>query len=133
MNLSIRKVFANGRWATAADSLHHPRMALAIKQRRKERGWTQEVLAEKIGISVPYLSQLERGADNKQVGERLLFKFAAAFDCTVPELFDDHPLTAEERAIIDDLKALPPDLAAALAAVVHALAVRSGPMPPEDR
>lgn len=101
-------------------------MALAIKQHRKSRKWTQEVLAEKVGISVPYLSQLERGADGKQVGEKLLLKFAEAFDCTVPELFDDYDLTPAAKAILEDFNALPPDLAAALVAVVRALARKGG-------
>jgi len=133
MKLTIGKVFANGQWDHRTDAGHHPRMALAIKLRRKRYKWTQEVLAEKVGISVPYLSQLERGADGKQVGEKLLLKFASAFGCTVPELFDDYGLTPEAKAIVDDFNALPPDLAAALAAVVRALAARSGPARPEDR
>ena len=32
-----------------------------IQQKRKEKKWTQEQLAEKLGVTVGYVSQLERG------------------------------------------------------------------------
>lgn len=35
-----------------------------IRLLRKECGWTQEMLAEKINISVPYMTQIELGRRN---------------------------------------------------------------------
>lgn len=32
-----------------------------IRKHRKQKGWTQEQLAEKIGVSVTYLGYMERG------------------------------------------------------------------------
>ena len=33
----------------------------AIRKQRLELGWTQRVLAEKVGVSAPFLSEIEGG------------------------------------------------------------------------
>lgn len=39
----------------------HRRFGEVLREKRKERGLTQEVLAQKAGITPVYVSQLERG------------------------------------------------------------------------
>ena len=52
-----------------------------IKARRLERGWTQEQLAEKAGISKGFLSDLETGTRN--VSAEYLLKIAQALNVTL--------------------------------------------------
>ena len=62
------------------------RLALAQKLRflRFTRGWSQEVLAELVGLHRTYISQIERGQVNVSVDN--LEKLADAFELPVPEL-----------------------------------------------
>lgn len=60
------------------------RVGQNIKQLRGLRGWSQEELAEEIGITDKHLGQLERGKVN--IGLDLLTRVAEAFDVPVTEL-----------------------------------------------
>ncbi|MBQ2974184.1 MAG: helix-turn-helix transcriptional regulator [Clostridia bacterium] len=42
-------------------SIDYKLLGIRIKQKRKEIGKTQEVLAESLGVTVGYVSQIERG------------------------------------------------------------------------
>lgn len=84
-------------------------MKLRIKDLRLARGWTQEALAERVGLSVPYLSQIERGANRKQPGARLLGLFAEALGCSVGELFASEAEGAVVDALLRDYRSLPPE------------------------
>lgn len=53
---------------------------------RKERGYTQEVLAEKAGISTSYLGQIERGNKGKSFAMETLFAIAKALEVEPEEL-----------------------------------------------
>jgi len=57
-----------------------------IKKLREAKGMTQEQLAEKINVSRPYITQLERGSKilNVLTGEIL----AKALGCTLTELLE---------------------------------------------
>lgn len=52
-----------------------------IKSRRKENGITQEALAEKLSVSVGYISQLERGTT--KINLETLAKIAAVTKCDI--------------------------------------------------
>lgn len=54
-----------------------------IKAKRKEKGITQEVLAEKLSVSVGYISQLERGTT--KINLEALAKIAAVTDCEIAD------------------------------------------------
>lgn len=57
-----------------------------IKKLRVEKGITQEVLADKAGISVDFLSLIERGRNAPSFEN--LEKLAEAFGVPVKDLFD---------------------------------------------
>ena len=57
-----------------------------IKSLRENRGWTQEVLAERMDISTHYISSIERGKENPTFD--MLMKFSDALKVEMWELFD---------------------------------------------
>ncbi len=54
---------------------------------RKQRGLTQAALAEQLGVSQPYLAQIERGQRGGDV--RLYSKLAAALKVRIEDLVPD--------------------------------------------
>lgn len=56
-----------------------------IKRIRKEKEWTQEYLAEKAGISVPFMTQIELA--RKQPSLEVIEKIAKALDVPYDVLF----------------------------------------------
>jgi transcriptional regulator with XRE-family HTH domain len=57
---------------------------LRIRELRKAQGLTLEDLASRIGISVPHLSEVERG--KKNLNNHLIKRLAAALGVSPPEL-----------------------------------------------
>lgn len=55
-----------------------------IQTVRKTRGYTQEWLAEKLDVSVGYISQIERGITKMSLD--LLAKISSIFNCDLSEL-----------------------------------------------
>ena len=66
-------------------------LGLRIAYYRKRKGYTQEQLAEKIGMSWSFLSQLEanNGAVTKGMSLNALFSIAEALEIPASELLDD--------------------------------------------
>jgi transcriptional regulator with XRE-family HTH domain len=64
-----------------------------IKKRRDFLGISQAALAEKIGISTHYISQIER--KNKFPSSDMLERIAAALEFDTPELFSVVPFPPE--------------------------------------
>ena len=66
-------------------------LGLRIAYYRKRKGYTQEQLAEKIGMSWSFLSQLEAnyGAVTKGMSLNTLFSIAEALEIPASELLDD--------------------------------------------
>ena len=58
-----------------------------IKQKRKALGLTQEALAEKLSVSVGYVSQVERGIT--KISLDLLGSISDILSCNVAELVSD--------------------------------------------
>ncbi len=56
-----------------------------IRNIRKNYGWTQEKLAEKSGISVPFMTQIELG--RKTASLEVIEKIAQALDVSYERLF----------------------------------------------
>lgn len=77
---------------------------LRIIELRKEAGLTQEQLADKIGISAPHLSEMERGVKN--VSMVRLSQIATALGVSTAELMLTDP---EEIAILKIFRKLNPD------------------------
>ena len=61
-------------------------MTNKVAEFRKERGMSQEELAEKAGISRPYLSQIETQRQ-QTVSNSVMFKIAAALGVSYETIF----------------------------------------------
>ncbi|WP_280359853.1 helix-turn-helix transcriptional regulator [Pseudomonas sp. BN606] len=59
----------------------------ALRLRRKEAGLTQEQLAHEAEVQRNYVSLLERGINQPTL--TIIFKLAAALDCTPSALVED--------------------------------------------
>lgn len=64
-----------------------------IKDKRKNCGFTQESLAEKIGVSVGYISQIERGITHANL--ETLSTIAYELSCDITELLADVTFSGE--------------------------------------
>ncbi|BAQ08669.1 HTH-type transcriptional regulator [Bacillus sp. OxB-1] len=56
-----------------------------IKEKRVERGWTQDELAEKVDVSRQTVISLEKGRYNPSL--LLAFKIAKLFECSIEDIF----------------------------------------------
>lgn len=61
-------------------------IAKAIVEYRKEAGITQKQLAEKLGISISYISKIEAPNTNKSFSLEILFDIADILDVSVINL-----------------------------------------------
>jgi transcriptional regulator with XRE-family HTH domain len=68
-----------------------------VRARRQRRGWTLKDLAHHTGLSVPYLSDIERGNTNPTL--ETLTTLAAALEATVTDLLGDQPTAAAGRPL----------------------------------
>lgn len=75
-----------------------------IKERREELGWTQDVLAEKAGISKGFLSDLENSKRN--VGADTLLDIAKVLGLSL-----DYLMTGEGEKKVREVVEIPADLA----------------------
>lgn len=62
-------------------------MAFRIKELRKNKRWTQDDLADKLGSSKSHVSEMEAGKKNPSTP--MMEKLAEAFGVTVVDLFAD--------------------------------------------
>ncbi len=68
-----------------------------IKEIRKSKGFTQDALAEKIGIDSKHLSRVECGKNNPSLD--LLYKIASVLDIDTEEFFKNSHLKEKEILI----------------------------------
>ncbi|WP_310551946.1 helix-turn-helix domain-containing protein [Paenibacillus glufosinatiresistens] len=62
------------------------RVGLRVRSFRKLKGYTQQELADRAGISLALLGAVERG--NRRLEEQILNKIATVLDITAEELSD---------------------------------------------
>ena len=62
------------------------RLAENMKRLRKERGWSQEALADEAGIDRTYISGIERVVRNPTV--TVIERVAVALECRLGDLLD---------------------------------------------
>ena len=62
------------------------RLAANMKRLRKERGWSQEVLADEAGLDRTYISGIERVVKNPTI--TVVERVAAALSCSLGDLLD---------------------------------------------
>ena len=65
-----------------------------IRKIRKEFGWTQQFLAEKSGISVPFMTQIELG--RKSASPEVIQNIASALNISYKQLFDEEIISQNE-------------------------------------
>ncbi len=66
-----------------------------IRKRRKEFGWTQAYLAEKSGISVPFMTQIELGRKSSSL--EVVQSIATALDISYKQLFEENFTLPQEK------------------------------------
>ncbi len=73
---------------------------------RKDRGWSQQILAKKVGTSGPIIGRYERGEMTPSV--EVAKKLADAFKVTMDYLVDDSGNLAEikDRSMLERLQAI---------------------------
>ena len=64
-----------------------------IKTERKKQGITQEVLAERLDVSIGYISQVERGIT--KISLDLLGKISSVLKCNVADLISESAICSE--------------------------------------
>ena len=62
------------------------RLAVNMKRLRKERGWSQEALADEAGLDRTYISGIERQVKNPTV--TVVERVAVALKCSLGDLLD---------------------------------------------
>lgn len=95
-------------------------MALRIRQLRDAKGWTQEVLAARAGLSRSQLAMIE--SETRPANTLRLNAIAAALGVSTDELFETDE---RERRVVLILRALGSDDAETLLRVAEGLAARS--------
>lgn len=82
-------------------------MDLRIKELRLSRKWTGSHLADLVGVTKGYISEIETG--KKTPGGKLLMVFAEVFQCEVHELFAGDAEDAELAAHLEVMRDLSED------------------------
>jgi transcriptional regulator with XRE-family HTH domain len=62
------------------------RLAVNMKRLRKERGWSQEALADAAGLDRTYISGIERVVKNPTI--TVIERVSAALQCSIGQLLD---------------------------------------------
>lgn len=66
-----------------------------VRRLRKERGLSQEVLADEVGLAVTYVGQLERGQRNPTLD--VVERFASVFNVEYIELLVNRVVEIESK------------------------------------
>jgi transcriptional regulator with XRE-family HTH domain len=78
------------------DQLNH--LCRRLADLRAQRGWTLEELAERSGLSKPFLSRLEAGS--RQPSIAAVLTLTKVYDVSVAQLFDTQPTPADPCVVI---------------------------------
>ena len=73
-----------------------------IKALRKQQGWSQEQLAERVGISTQYVSNIERGKENPTLD--LLLRLAEVLRVAPVDIFDFEAEGLDRKAIQAEIR-----------------------------
>jgi len=87
-------------------------LKINIRKYRQQRGWTLAELAERVNISTPHMSEVERGVKN--LNNHLLVRISAALEVSPDKLLKDEReddawvslLNLAEQLDSEDLKRL---------------------------
>lgn len=95
-------------------------LTLHIRDIRKERGLTLSQLAEMVGVSIPHMSEVERG--KKNVNNHLLTRLAGALNVP-PEALIGSGVASDVMRLAAAIEALGPADRARVAEFVRALSI----------
>lgn len=73
-------------------AMRYRNIGLKIAYYRKKKGYTQTELAQRIGMSVAYLGQIERGNRGKSFSLAILYQIADALEIDAGILMDNEGL-----------------------------------------
>lgn len=73
-------------------AMRYRNIGLKIAYYRKKKGYTQTELAQRIGMSVAYLGQIERGNRGNSFSLAILYQIADALEIDVSVLMNDNGL-----------------------------------------
>lgn len=86
------------------------RLGARVRDLRQRRGWTQEDLGERSGLSYKFIGEIERGLGNPTIDS--VDQIARAFAMDVSDLFSREqpemtyaPLTADDFAVVREAQA----------------------------
>ena len=74
---------------------------------RKERGWSQTVLGERVGVNIAHLSRLENGKSQPSV--EMLLKIARAFGVSMDYFMDEEtdevsPVSIKDKPLVERIE-----------------------------
>ena len=95
-------------------------MKLRIRELRMERGLTVEQLADMVGLSKSYVSEIENG--KKQANQLRIQRFSEALGVKVFELLDQDAIGLDERNLLTDFAKMDADMRTTLLAVAASMA-----------
>lgn len=75
-----------------------------IKALRKQKGWSQERLAERASISTQYLSNIERGKENPTLD--LLLRLAESLKVSPADIFDFEADALDRKSLHAEIRNL---------------------------
>ena len=73
-------------------AMRYRNIGLKIAYYRKKKGYTQTELAQRIGMSVAYLRQIERGNRGNSFSLAILYQIADALEIDVSVLMNNNDL-----------------------------------------
>lgn len=105
----------------------------AVRNARKNRGFTQERLSDVSGVSVRHIAKIEKGVINPSfdILEKLITALGTSFDAFYNPETDKE--AAELQEIVSLYKACPPNGKRLIAATTRALANELMDTPPEQK
>jgi transcriptional regulator with XRE-family HTH domain len=71
------------------------KLASVVEARRTELGYSQQTLAKKAGMSLTYISEVERAERNPSISS--LFKLADALDCEASQLLQQAEVAVRQE------------------------------------
>ncbi len=104
-------------------------MRIKIADVRKEKRISQKDLADKVGMSRPYLAQIEN--ETRNLSTKRLYEIAQALEVEAGELVDfNAPSPTEEEYILESFRRLTPEQRREWLSLAR---VATGIAPPQDQ
>ena len=93
-------------------------IGVRVKERRRKKNLTQEMLAYQLGVTVGYVSQIERGTSHANL--KMLAQVANILECDVTDLITDSN-TSNASYLVSDIFSLTEKLTNEERSILHHL------------